>query len=165
MVNVFLGLGANKGDRLKFLTDAVNELEKNPDIKVIKSSSIYETEPWGNKTLSKFLNSVIEIETELKSLELLQELKQVEKEVGRSGNEKWTDREIDIDILFYGSNIVHNPALDIPHSEVQNRRFVLVPLKEIAPEFIHPVLNKSIMELLEITGDDSGVNEYKYTFV
>ena len=164
MVKVFLGLGSNKGDRLKFLTDAVNELEKNPDINIIKSSSIYETEPWGNKTLSKFLNSVIEIETELKPLELLKELKQVEKELGRVNNEEWTDREIDIDILFYGSDIVHNQALDIPHSEVENRKFVLVPLKEIAPDFIHPVINKSIMELLEITGDDSKVNKCNYTF-
>jgi len=165
MVKVFLGLGSNKGDRLKFLTDTVNEFKKNPELDIIKSSSIYETEPWGNKTWNKFLNSVIEIETELKPLELLQELKLIEKELGRVNNAKWSDREIDIDILFYGSDIVHNQALNIPHREVENRRFVLVPLKEIAPGFIHPVLNKSILELLEITGDDSEVNEYKYTFV
>jgi len=165
MVKVFLGLGSNKGDRLKFLTDAVNELEKNSDIDIIKSSSIYETEPWGNKTLNKFLNSVIEIETELKPLELLRELKWIEKELGRVNNEKWTNREIDIDILFYGSDIVHNQTIDIPHSEVENRRFVLVPLKEIASNFIHPVFKKSISELLKCTGDNSEVNKFNYTFV
>ena len=108
MAKVFLGLGSNKGDRMKFLCDAKNELEKNPDINVIKSSSIYETEPWGNKALNKFLNLVIEIETGLKPLELLEEIKQIEKEIGRVSEEKWADREIDIDILFYGNDVVHD---------------------------------------------------------
>ncbi len=164
MAKVFLGLGSNVGDRYKFIINAIKEIKIIQGVKLVCSSSVYETEPWGNKEQNRFLNSVVEVETDLKSLSLFRELKLVEKKLGRAENIKWAEREIDIDILFYDDDIIRNNTLEIPHHEIENRRFVLVPLDEIASNLIHPVFKKTVSELLETTDDISEVNIYDYTF-
>jgi len=164
MTRVFLGLGSNVGDRYNFIINAIKEIEKIQSVKLISSSSVYETEPWGNKEQNRFLNSVVEVDANLEPLKLFRELKRVEKKLGRVKNIKWAEREIDIDILFYDDDIIQNDTLEIPHHEIENRRFVLVPLEEIASKLIHPVLNKTISELLETTDDISEVNMYDCTY-
>ena len=164
MARVYLGLGSNVGDRYKFITRAIEEIEKIQGVILIGKSSVYETEPWGNKEQNRFLNSVVEVETNLEPLSLFRELKLVEKKLGRVKNTKWAEREIDIDILFYDDDIIRNDTLEIPHHEIEKRRFVLVPLEEIASNLIHPVFNKTISELLETTDDISEVNMYDCTY-
>jgi len=164
MTRVFLGLGSNVGDRYNFIINAIKEIEKIQSVKLISSSSVYETEPWGNKEQNRFLNSVVEVDANLEPLKLFRELKRVEKKLGRVKNIKWAEREIDIDILFYDDDIIQNDTLEIPHHEIENRRFVLVPLEEIASKLIHPVLNKTISELLETTDDISEVDMYDCTY-
>lgn len=164
MSRVFLGLGSNVGDRYKFITRAIEEIVKIQGVNLIGKSSVYETEPWGNKEQNRFLNSVVEVDANLEPLKLFRELKRVEKKLGRVKNIKWAEREIDIDILFYDDDIILNDTLEIPHHEIENRRFVLVPLEEIASNLIHPVFNKTISELLITTDDISEVNMYDCTY-
>jgi len=163
-MRVYLGLGSNVGDRYKFILRAIEEIEKIQGVNLISKSSVYETEPWGNKEQNRFLNSVVEVDTDLEPQSLFMELKLVEKILGRVKNIKWSEREIDIDILFYDNDIIRNDMLEIPHHEIENRRFVLVPLEEIASNFIHPVFIKTISELLETTDDISEVNMYDCTY-
>lgn len=161
MITAYLGFGSNIGERISFIADAISEIEKIKDIKIIKSSSVYETEPWGNIRQDDYLNSVIEIETILEANNLLLELKSIEKKLGRTDNEKWSEREIDIDLLFYGSNIIDDEFMKVPHQQIENRMFVLIPMNEIAPDFIHPVLNKTISELLKDSNDKLKVVKYE----
>ena len=158
MDKVFIGLGSNLGDRMSYLKDAVKEISKFAVIK--KCSSIYETEPWGYKEQRLFLNCVIEIETKHEPLNLLKEVRKIETGLGRVERKKWTEREIDIDILFYGNLTFENDDVKIPHPEIQNRKFVLEPMSEIEPGFIHPVLKKNIANLFRNTVDNSKVIEY-----
>jgi len=153
MHRVFLGLGSNIGDRLNFISNAVTEIRNNKAVKFVKSSSVYETEPWGVEKQNLFLNIVIEICTALKPDELLKFIKEIEPVLGRVARKKWTEREIDIDILFYDDLIINKKGLNIPHPEIQNRNFVLIPMNEIAPDFIHPVLKKKISELTVMSPD------------
>ena len=130
-------------------------------MRLINSSSVYETDPWGKENQDDFLNSVIEIETELSAENLLKELKHIEKKSGRINNSRWSEREIDIDLLFYGNEVLVNETINVPHRQIENRKFVLIPLAEIAPEFIHPVFKKTISELLEHTTDKLNVVRYQ----
>ena len=164
MMRVYLGLGSNVGDMYKFIIRAIEEIEKIRGVNLISKSSVYETEPWGNKEQNRFLNSVIEVDTDLEPQSLFRELKLVEKKLGRVKNIKWAEREIDIDILFCDDDIIRNDTLEIPHHEIENRRFVLVPLEEIASNLIHPVFKKTISELLKTTDDISEVNMYDCTY-
>jgi 2-amino-4-hydroxy-6-hydroxymethyldihydropteridine diphosphokinase len=161
MAGVYLGFGSNIDDRLMYLGKALNEISKLRDTKIIKCSSVYQTEPWGIKEQNAFLNFVLFIETEIYPSELLKELKDIEIRCGRIKRNKWYEREIDIDILFYGNVIFDSEQLVIPHPEMQNRKFVLVPLNEINSGFIHPVFNVSVESLLERTSDKSEVKLYK----
>jgi 2-amino-4-hydroxy-6-hydroxymethyldihydropteridine diphosphokinase len=154
---IYLGLGSNIDDKLYFINSAVKEISKLKETKVLRSSSIYRTEPWGIKSQEEYLNSVIEIESGLKPEELLAELKRIEIVLGRKNREKWFKREIDIDILFYENLVIRNETINIPHPEIQNRKFTLVPLCELNPGLIHPVFNVTLENLLEKTEDKSKV--------
>ncbi len=145
---IYLSLGSNIGNRRKNLELAVKELGKK-NIKLIKLSSLYETEPIGPKQ-RKFYNVAGKFTTNFKSQELLEVIKNIEKNLGRKKTYHWGPRIIDIDILFYGTQIIKKENLTIPHKEIQNREFVLIPLKEISPKFIHPVYKKTITTLCNI---------------
>ncbi|HEX8965184.1 MAG TPA: 2-amino-4-hydroxy-6-hydroxymethyldihydropteridine diphosphokinase, partial [Patescibacteria group bacterium] len=118
-------------------------------VRVVKKASLYETKPWGYTEQENFINSVIMGETDATPEELLQFIKQIEKEVGRQKRFTNGPREIDIDILFYDDLIIHTPSLTIPHALLHVRDFVLQPLCDIAPDFVHPVLHKTIRQLLQ----------------
>ncbi|HRE40747.1 MAG TPA: 2-amino-4-hydroxy-6-hydroxymethyldihydropteridine diphosphokinase [Ignavibacteria bacterium] len=158
-MKVFLGLGSNVGDKIDFITKAIEEIKKLTDTKLIAKSSLYETEPWGLVEQDDFVNCVVEIETKLKPDELFSGLKSIEKKLFRKERRKWEQREIDIDILFYGDNVIHNDLINIPHREIENRNFVLIPMAELDAEFIHPEHNKSIGELIINTKDSLQVKK------
>ena len=149
MNTAYLSLGSNKGDTLQNLQQAIKLLEK--EIGSIKEvSCIYITAPWGNTAQPEFKNQAVCIHTDLTANELLKKTIEIEEKLGRIRTEqKWMERTIDIDILFYNNEVINMPNLTIPHPYLHQRKFVLIPLKEIASRFIHPVLNKQINTLLE----------------
>jgi 2-amino-4-hydroxy-6-hydroxymethyldihydropteridine diphosphokinase len=158
--NIFLGLGSNIDDRVKHLDTATSLIRSCADIKIIQSSLIYETEPWGIRNQKSFLNQVLKIQSSLSAPDLLTFVKDVEIKTGRIKSAKWHEREIDIDVLFYDNVIISTEKYKLPHGEIQNRKFVLIPMCEIAADFLHPVLNKSIKQLLEETKDISEVKTF-----
>ena len=157
MQGIYLSLGTNLGNREENLLKA-KELLNAYGIVVAKESCIYQTAAWGKADQPQFLNQVIMVSTKLSPAQLLVRINQVEQEMGRVRKEKWGERLIDIDILYYQDEIVDDPELKIPHPEIQNRRFVLVPLAEIATEEIHPILQKTQRQLLESVKDDLTVD-------
>ena len=138
MVRCYLGLGSNLGDRVGNISGAVECLGTDGDIVVRRLSGMYETKPWGYTQQDDFVNAVAEVETCLEPDALLERLKGIEVELGRSKGPRWGPRRIDIDILLYGDRIVARPGLRIPHPSMCRRAFVLVPLAEIAPGLVHP---------------------------
>jgi 2-amino-4-hydroxy-6-hydroxymethyldihydropteridine diphosphokinase len=148
-----LGLGSNLGNRLASLKKAVNYIYFMPGFDILAFSSVYETEPWGFKNQNNFLNCVIAGLYRFDAVSLFEQAKEIERKAGRVNRDRWQPREIDIDILFLGSKIVKSKNLVIPHQQVQNRNFVLVPLMEIMPDFVHPVFRKRIKTLLYVTND------------
>ncbi|MBI5666039.1 MAG: 2-amino-4-hydroxy-6-hydroxymethyldihydropteridine diphosphokinase [Nitrospirae bacterium] len=147
MSTVYIGIGSNLGSREDNCKAAVRHLIDN-GIKVLKLSSMIETEPWGVKDQPKFINMAVKVETGLGPEELLLLLKQIEAEIGRRQTIHWGPRVIDLDILLYDDLVLKTPELEIPHPGISERYFVLKPLSDIAPEIIHPVIKKSIEELL-----------------
>jgi 2-amino-4-hydroxy-6-hydroxymethyldihydropteridine diphosphokinase len=149
VANAYLGLGSNLGDRRKQLLAAIEHLtEMAGNIPV--SSGFYETAPWGSQSPYPFLNAAVQLETSLSPHELLAVTQQIECELGRTGksiDRHYADRTIDIDILMYDELILQTPELMLPHPLMHQRPFVLQPLAEIAPNLLHPVLNKTIEEL------------------
>ena len=158
MVNVYLLLGSNENDRFRNLEKAC-ELIGLRCGKIGKQSALYETEAWGLKEQNAFINQALQMETALNPKELLLQLKAIEKEIGRVETVKWGPRVIDIDILFYGNDIMDSEELKIPHPFLHERRFTLEPLNEIAAEFVHPVLRNTISELLKNCADTSLVKK------
>jgi len=148
MKGIYLLLGSNLGERELTIHEAINRIGENHG-KLIKQSSLYESAAWGLEDQPTFLNQVIQIESSESPHELLQNLQTIEKALGRKKIIKWGERVIDIDILYYGSEILNSENLSIPHPEIQNRRFTLLPMTELAPEFIHPTLKKNQQILLE----------------
>jgi len=148
MPRAYLSIGSNLGDRINYLKKALEKLKQN-NIQIIKSSNIIETEPYGYKEQGKFLNMAVEIDSDLEPFELMKLISKIESELGRIRTKRWGPRVIDIDIIFYDYLIINEPDLKIPHPDMQNRFFVLKPFQEIAPDFVHPVLKKTITELLE----------------
>lgn len=146
MARVYLALGSNLGERMENLRAAVTRLA--PPVTVTRVSPVYETEPWGVTEQPRFLNLVLEGETELEPLALLAVVKRVERELGRVETIRYGPRLIDLDILLYDDLIFEHDELQIPHPRMHERRFVLVPLAEIAPQARHPRLKKSARELL-----------------
>ncbi len=151
MKTVYLGLGSNVGDREQFLQRAVDALV-SPEFKIVRISPVYETEPRDYASQPWFLNAVVEAETSLLPVRLLHRCRQIERDLGRKrGGVSKGPRIIDIDILLHGRAVVDVPQLVIPHASMHERRFVLEPLAELAPELKHPVLLRSIRELLAAT--------------
>ena len=142
--NVFLALGSNLGNKQSNLRKAVNLLNENENCKVVKTSSVYRTSPFGNIKQDEFYNAVVEISTTMEARELFDFTGSIEKILGRKKTERWGPREIDIDILFYNQLIYKSDDLEIPHPGIPFRDFVLVPMREISEGFIHPRLNKRI---------------------
>jgi len=153
----FIGLGANLGDRDQQLAESLRCLGRKS--KIMKVSSVYETEPWGFQDQPNFLNQVVELETELNPSELLQELKAIESDMGRESTFRYGPRKIDLDILFYDELELSTETLVIPHPSLHERAFVLIPLAEIAPDLVHPTLHHTIRELSEKI-DSTGVHLY-----
>ncbi len=145
----FIGLGSNLGDRKANYLEAVERIEKLPNTRTVKQSSLYESEPLGDAK-TWFVNAVIEIATESSADDLLKRLKAIETTMGRKRvrGKRWGSRIIDLDILFFDNEIINKRTLKIPHPELQNRRFVLAPLSELAPQMIHPKLTASVSELM-----------------
>ena len=161
MAKVYLGLGSNKGDRLEFLQSALNEAAKLHETSVRAISSVYETEPVGKKDQAEFLNAVAEIETSLAPYDLLRKLKRIEKDLGRKDWIRWGPREIDIDILYYDDVVLKDVSIQIPHREIANRRFVLIPLSELAQGLVDPTRKLSVADLLKFCSDTSTVRRTK----
>ncbi len=161
MHKVYLSLGSNLGDKTRNLQMAKYEIAAQIG-RIVKTGNLYETEPWGFENEHWFLNTVIEIETKLNEIETLKKCLLIEKKMGRVRNavkNVYIARIIDIDILFFDNQIINLPELNIPHPHIQNRNFVLYPMADIAAEFIHPKLNKSIKDLLKECKDTTQIKK------
>jgi 2-amino-4-hydroxy-6-hydroxymethyldihydropteridine diphosphokinase len=147
MPNAFIGIGSNLGDREDNCLQAI-ELLAREGLAVKKRSSLYETEPWGVKDQPGFINLVVEIETETDPRRLLQVLKIIEQGMGREDTFRWGPRIIDLDILLYDDLVLRDEEIQIPHPSMHLRDFVLKPMNEISPERVHPLLKRSVNDLL-----------------
>lgn len=154
---IFLGLGSNIGNRLNYLKDALKRISLLPNTKIEKHSSVYETAPVGYLEQDNFLNMVVEISTDLNPVSFFKKMQKIENDLGRIRKIKMGPRVIDIDILYWGSEILNINSLQIPHSEIENRKFVLVALNEIVPKFKTPHRLQEISELLKNVQDNSWV--------
>ena len=161
LITAFIGIGTNVGDRKKHIEQAMRLLENPPNVKIIKSSALYVTEPIGYVGQDWFLNCVVEITTTIPPHELLYHCQAIEEQMGRTRTMMWGPRTIDLDILLYNDECIADDALVIPHPNMHKRRFVLVPLVEIAPDIIHPTLNKTVTDLLQNLKDTHKVDVYR----
>ncbi|HEV3414376.1 MAG TPA: 2-amino-4-hydroxy-6-hydroxymethyldihydropteridine diphosphokinase [Puia sp.] len=155
----YLLIGGNQGDRLARLATA-RDLITNAGGQILLASALYETAAWGKTDQPDFLNQALKVATEEDAPAWLLTLLDIEGKMGRRRQEKYGPRIIDIDILFFNNSIIHEPQLTIPHPEIRNRRFALVPMEEIAPSLIHPVLHKTIRQLLAECTDPLAVKQF-----
>ena len=151
MAIVYLCLGSNSGDRLKLIEQAVSLMNLAENMKIIRTSALYETEPWGVKNQNWFLNIAVELKTNIPPQDLLVKLQNIEKTLGRNRvkETRWGERPIDIDIIFYGEEILDTDFLTIPHKLMHQRAFVLIPLLELIPDFVHPIFKKSLSQIYD----------------
>lgn len=161
MANVFLLLGSNLGDKIGQLTEARQQISRliGP---IVTASSIYKTAAWGEENQDDFLNQVVWVDTESQPYEVLNITQHIEKQAGRIRKERWGARTLDIDILLWDDKVVANPDLKIPHPGIPDRKFTLVPLAEIAPLLVHPILQKTIEKLLEDCTDNLPVERLRH---
>ena len=148
----YLLIGGNEGDRSAYLHETTRQIGSG-GTRIIRQSSVYETAAWGKTDQAAFLNQALIIETPLDAPALMQRLLTIEEQMGRIRTERYGARTIDIDILFFNEDVIRLPWLIIPHPEVANRRFALEPVNEIAPDYVHPILQKTIHELLTLCPD------------
>jgi 2-amino-4-hydroxy-6-hydroxymethyldihydropteridine diphosphokinase len=159
MNRAYLLTGGNVGDRVSHLKQAAENMERYSG-KIMERSSLYETAPWGKIDQAPFLNQALLLSTNLEASALLKIILEVEEKSGRKRAEKYGPRIIDIDILFFNNEILNQPDLKIPHPQIQNRRFALQPLCEIAPGWVHPVFQKTILQLLKECPDKLDVKKF-----
>jgi 2-amino-4-hydroxy-6-hydroxymethyldihydropteridine diphosphokinase len=158
---VYFSLGSNEGNRFSFLQQAIQYIEQRIGT-IEKVSSFYETEPWGFKDETPFINQVIKVTTELADSKILERALLIEKLLGRQRiktNQRYSSRTLDIDILFIDDKIINKDSLTVPHEHLHKRRFVLEPLCEIAPNFIHPAIKQRISDLTQLCGDTTEVKK------
>ncbi len=159
MAQVYLLLGGNLGDKQQLFTKALEMIASNAGT-ITAQSAVYETEPWGFESNDLFWNQAAVVETRLQPLQLLEQTQHIEKQLGRVRHaQQYASRLIDLDLLFYDEQVIRHPRLEIPHPRIAERRFVLKPLAEIAPHFLHPVLHKTIAQLLADCPDQLAVNK------
>jgi 2-amino-4-hydroxy-6-hydroxymethyldihydropteridine diphosphokinase len=156
----YLLLGTNEGNRTGFIEKAIQEIKRNLGL-IINQSSIYETAAWGKEDQAAFLNQILMVETKYNAIEILAKIQAIEKTLGRQRKIKWGARTIDIDILYFNDAIIDEPDLQIPHPRLHERAFTLIPMVEITPDLIHPILKLSQKELLMKCGDGLGVKIWK----
>jgi len=155
-VTAYLGLGSNVGDREEYVEQALFLLDKNPNVEMLKHSSSIETEPEGGGDQPPFINAAVAVRTKLEPYKLLELCQEIEATLGREREIEWGPRTIDIDILLYGNEIVSDDKLSIPHPLMHERLFVLKPLREIASQVMHPILEKSIGALYDARKAETG---------
>ena len=156
---VYIGIGSNLGDKVAQCEKAISEILKADRHILLAKSSLFKTRPIGYTTQDWFVNGVIKIETDLDADELLRKLKEIESQLGRTETFRWGPRSIDLDILLFDEKVIHSEDFQVPHPSMHKRQFVLIPLAEIDRTLVHPVLKKSIGQLLEDLKEDQGVEK------